>query len=441
MPGSTTGLYGAVLEWVYQLLGSSGSKATLKRLAVGVTGLICSEAGTVSKVSQAVAELGISEAKEPSIARRLLRLLADPAIDPDRVLLPAFRALLPQVLDGLVKAHEVNARTVRPAEHERFTRLRLVIDETSDKDAVHLLVVGLYYQGVVVPLGVRAWPQNQPIEEDAWWGALGSLLWDVHSVLPATLRNHVVLLADRGYSYPRMVDLLRSLNWAWVIRMTGTVHVRFDDGREQAVRDLVPRRGQTWHKEAPLDQAASPTEPVRVFKKAGWRQATVTAIWLPDQAQPWILLSNLPSSKDRLAEYAQRWSIERLFLCWKGHGWNIERGRIHDAVRFARLVSVMIFATWWRIALVLPAVEQQLAQLGGRPLRPIQLHLPFVQCPLPQSDQRPWLAKFSLFSWSMRVLRTFSPRFDSPPCTWLFPWFDESLTWSQRCTTTRSAPT
>jgi len=43
-----------------------------------------------------------------------------------------------------------------PGQHARFRPLRLIVDETSQEDAVHLLVVGLWYQGLVLPLAFES---------------------------------------------------------------------------------------------------------------------------------------------------------------------------------------------------------------------------------------------------------------------------------------------
>jgi hypothetical protein len=397
-----------------------------------VTGLVAGEPATVSGLSQTLQGQAISPAREPSIARRLLRLLEEPALDPATLLPDVFRALLPTVLAGVLASHAVSARTTSAAHHGRFGRLRLVVDESSDEDAVHLLVVGLWYQGLVLPLAVRVWPQNTPLPEGEYWSALGSLLWEVYAVLPPELRDHVLLLADRGYGQPRLVDLATALGWAWILRLNGQVRVQFPDGAQAPLRELTPHPGTVWGAgpATPLDTLPpDPGAPVAVFKKAGWRRAQVVAVWLAEQPEPWLLLTNQPARAERLAEYAQRWAIERLFLSWKSHGWNLEAGRVRDTARLGRLVSGLVLATWWRIALALPAAARELAHLTAPP-RTYQLPLPFA---LPEGDARPWPAKFSLFTWGRKVVAETACRWVAPPAEWTFPAW-EALTWPQRCT-------
>jgi hypothetical protein len=421
-----------MLHWVVDHLGEQGyAQPCCKRLAVMVTGLVAGEPATVSGMSQTLKRQAISPAKEPSIARRLLRLLEEPALDPVRVLPDVFRALLPTVLAGVRAAHQVSQRTQSAAHHACFGRLRIVVDETSDQDAVHLLVVGLWYQGLVLPLAVRVWSQNTPLPEGEYWSALGSLLWEVSAVLPPELRDHVLLLADRGYGQARMVELATALGWAWILRLNGQVRVQFPDGTETPLRELTPRPGTVWGvgQTTPLEALPpDPQAPLAVFKKAGWRRAQVVAVWLTDQPEPWLLLTNQPARAERLAEYAQRWAIERLFLSWKSHGWDLETGRVRDAARLGRLVSGLVLATWWRIALALPEAAREMAHLATAP-RAYQLPLPFTP---PTGDARPWPAKFSLLSWGRKVVAETACRWIAPPTEWRFPDWD-TLTWPQRC--------
>jgi Transposase DDE domain len=424
-------LYQTVLQQVEDQLVTQGYPQPLcKRLALVVTGLTAGAPATVSGLSQTLHGLHITEAAEPSIARRLLRLLDDPRLDPSRLLPDLFAPLLPQLLAGVIAAHATNAATTTAAQHARFGRLRVVVDESSQEDAVHLLVVGLWYQGLVLPLAVRTWAQNTPLEEDAWWSALGSLLWEVHRLLPPPLRDHVLLLADRGYGHPRLLDLATALHWAWVVRVSGQVRVRLPDGTICPLRTLVSAPGRTWSRDSgyPTSSADAPDAPLAVFKKAGWRRVQVVALWLTGQTEPWLLLTNLPARVARLAEYAQRWAIERLFLTWKSHGWDLEAGRVRDAARVGRLVTALVLASWWRVAIALPEATRQLAALGVRPARPYQLRLPFA----PPTDPRPWAGKFSLLSWGARVIAQSDCRRECPPQDWSLPDWDAPA-WSLRC--------
>ena len=63
------------------------------------------------------------------------------------------------------------------------------------------------------------------------WTQVGGLLWEARALLPPELRDHVLLLADRGYGLPRMIDLCQSLGWGWLLRIQGQTRVQLPDGQ------------------------------------------------------------------------------------------------------------------------------------------------------------------------------------------------------------------
>ena len=435
MPGAPSIPLAEMMEqWVMEALQDEGyPRPACKQVALVLTGLVAGEPATVSGLSRTLASRGLAAAQEPSITRRLLRLLAEHHLDPDRLLPAIFRRYLPELLAGLVAAHTANMGC-SPVQHARFRPVRLVVDETSQDDAVHLLVIGLWYQGMVLPVAVRAWPQNTPLPPDAYWSALGSLCWEVHTLLPPVLRDHVLLLADRGYDTPRLLDVLNGVGWAWVLRSNGQVQVQQPDGTTCPLRTLVPAPGRSWACRRAWPEADRDPEAVLgVFRKAGWRSCRVVGVWLPGQSEPWLLLTNLPARRARLAEYAQRWAIERLFLAWKSHGWQLEAGRIRDAVRLGRLASGLVLATWWHLACAQPVADAELERLAGRPLRgPRQLALPFAGPTAARPDRRPWAAKFSLLTWGRRAVQAVDCATSTPPLDWTFPnWAAPS--WPRQC--------
>ncbi len=155
-----------------------------------------------------------------------------------------------------------------------------MIDETSHTDQVHLLVAGLAYRGIVVPLLVRARAQNTPLPDGAYRAQVQALLSDVRELLPPEVRTRVLLIADRGFGTPWMLDLLATLGWGWLLRVQGQPHVRLRDGSIRSLQSLTPHPGTTWFgafdpdtapATDPPDEMDSP--PIDVFQTAGWRQS------------------------------------------------------------------------------------------------------------------------------------------------------------------------
>jgi len=182
---------------------------------------------------------------------------------------------------------------------------------------------------------------------------------------------------------------------------------------------------------------------VAVFKAAGWRASQVVAAWAPGADEPWLLVTSLAPTSERLREYAERWGIERLFLSWKSHGWDLEACGVHDPVRLGRLVSGLVLATSWRLAAGVLAATQHLADLHARaqrrqrrqrrrPHAVRQLPLPLDAGLLPhQGASRPYAAKCSLFTQGTTVCHTTPCRFQTPPVLWHFPEWHAPI-WSRQ---------
>jgi hypothetical protein len=387
IPPQQRPLYESVLTWVSERLATRGYPRPLcKRLALLVTGLVAGEGATLSGVTSTVHGLAITPAKEESVARRVLRLIDDGRLDPETVLPALFGELVPTLVADALRAHAANAGS-GTRQHRRFMALRVIVDETSKADQVHVLVAGLAYRGLVLPLAVRTWPQHGGLPDGAYWTAVGGLLWTVHRLLPPELRDHVLLVADRAYGIARMLELGASLDWAWLVRVQWQTRVLRRDGSICAIRDLVPRPGALWlgHYDPPATRDGQPASaddcedlagaapaagaaaaPVAVFRVTGWRASQVVAAWPVGEAEPWLLVTSLPGTRARLRDYAQRWAIERLFLSWKTHGWHLDTCGLSDPVRLGRLLTGLVVATLWRLAAALP-VAQQARRARGRP--------------------------------------------------------------------------
>jgi hypothetical protein len=429
VPPSDLPLYLEVLDWVTTKLRPAGlPKPFCKRLAVIISGLVASEKATIGELATAIEALTISEAKAESIARRLQRSVQDARLDPS--LLPIiFRPLLPELLRSHLLAHAANAHS-SDFHHQRFIAIVIVLDESSQNEHVHLAVAGVPIGGMVVPLAVRTWPQNVPLPEGEYWTQITGLLQEIQNMLPPELRDHVLLTGDRLYGVPRMLDILIALDWAWLLRVQGQTQVRQQDGTCQPIRALVPKPGMHWSGGFTGELASETFEPesVGVFKAAGWRRSQVVAVWAEGEAEPWLLVTSLSATLARVAEYAQRWAIERLFLSWKSHGWDIEASGIHDPQRLGRLLTGLAIATLWRLAMALPRALQHLADLGRRVARsPRQLPLPGFS-----AEPRPWAAKFSLFTWGANVAKAAPLASRTPALCWQLPYW-EGRTWKETC--------
>lgn len=413
--------YPSIFTWLRERLpGRRYAKPACKRLAILVSGLLVKPTCTLGALAAGVEGLAVSDAGAESIHRRLRRLLHDERMDPATILPELFRQVLPELLASLREQAARHPSRKRPL-------VRIIVDETSHTDRVHMLVAGLAYRGIVVPLLVRTWQQNTPQPEGAYHLELHALLQDIYQLLPAELRTRVLLIADRGYGTARMIDLLVTLGWHWLLRVQGQTYVRLPDGSTHALRDLTARPGLTWF--GPVDPHAPTTAdhpdppPVHVFQTAGWRQTQVVAVWALGTAEPWLLLTSLNPSRVAVLEYTRRWSIERLFLSWKSHGWHLEASQVRDPARFGRLLSGMVIATLWRLAAGVAQAEKHLATLRRRALRQLGVP-PSAEHPPTTPLPRPYAAKRSLFTQGIDCWQRINGRLEIPPLLWSFPDWD-----------------
>src|SRR5206468_1731501 len=174
-----------------------------------------------------------------------------------------------------------------------------------------------------------------------------------------------------------------------------------------------------------------------VFKAAGWRASQVVAAWAPGADAPWLLLTSLNPTPACLREYARRWGIERLVLCWKSHGWDLEASRVLDPARLGRLLTGLVLATLRRLAAGVLDAAAHLADLrrratahAGPPRAVRQLPLPLDadRRPRPHAG-RPHAAKRSLFTRGTDTWEAIAGKRETPPLRWQFPDWD-APTWA-----------
>jgi hypothetical protein len=124
------------------------------------------------------------------------------------------------------------------------------------------------------------------------------------------------------------------LGWHYVLRVQGSVRVRpADGGAERSARDLAPHKGARWFGSG------------RVFKKAGWREASVVAVWEEPCKEPWLLVTDLPASFRRCQGYCRRTWCEQLHRDEKSQGFNWQRSRVREPGHARRRLLAMALAT------------------------------------------------------------------------------------------------
>ena len=232
---------------------------------------------------------------------------------------------------------------------------------------------------------------------DAYWRYLDQVLAEVAPLLP--LGVPVVVVADRAYDVVAMVDRLSAYGWSWVIRLKANGQTRFRDrtGREWAVRDLlgrhVPTAGRRWKGRGQL------------FKAAGWRPASLVALWERGQDERLAVITDQPPMWQVLGWYGRRFWIEPSFRTDKRKGWQWEQSHVRDLAHQERLVLAMAWASLITLCLGDAQAQAQVAAIQARPTPP-------------RPGRWPQHARASLFTLGVQALRAWLYGCPQVPLRW-----------------------
>ena len=343
---STLGVYQQVKHWIARYLDEGVDESSCERLALLVTGMIGARSASPARVARALHRLGLRDAKVESLERQIRRLENDPEIE----VTTCFERF----------AHW---RLI----YGRPRRLLLIVDPTWQEDRVVMASVAIWYRGRALPLAWTTWPANVALQGKSFWERMGALLQRAAELLPQGIP--VICMADRAFGAPAFMDLLKELGWHYVLRVQGQTVFQDCLGREYSVQSLVPIPGLRAKRAG------------RVFKKSGWRTASVVAYWNGRFRSPLCLVSDLPPDWGLIELYRRRYPIKALFRDYKSAGWHWEQGQVKDPQHLERLLIGMALATW--IVLMVGT------QVAGETLKISSTG---------HRHTRPWEAKFSLFT-------------------------------------------
>jgi hypothetical protein len=336
-------------------------------------GMLHAKSSAPARIAQALKELGLTHATQPdSIERRIRRIENDPELVASLCVHPLARQRL---LLG------------RPRE------LLLIVDPTTQDDRLVLVTLAAWYRGRALPLVWAVWPGNTPLQGDRFWTRIAALLDTVAPLLPVGVP--ITWLADRAFGTPMFTDLLMAHGWHYVVRVQGQTHCRDRVGRERACRDLIRRPGQR----AKLRGT--------VFKKHGWRDASVVVYWGRRHRDPVCIVSDLGAHWHLLAVYRRRFPIEALFRDYKSSGWQWEQGQVTDIQHVEHLLVGMALATWVAISVGTQVATELLRQPPTGLRRTI-----------------PWMGKRSLFTLGLHRLGEWINAPQPTAFTWLFTDWD-----------------
>ena len=279
---SASEVYHQVRKLIRAHIDFQVDESTFERIALLVRGMIQAKSASPAKVAKAVEKLKLSGASAESHERRIRRLENDPEMKASLCFHPFARAHL---------------RYGRPEE------LHLILDPTTQEDKIVMVSVAVWFRGRALPLAWAIWAGNTVMEGEGFWKRIERLLDEVAALLPSQVS--VTMMADRAFGCPAFIDLIVKHNWHYVIRVQGQTVCRDRLGRERSVQSLVPYRNQR------IKLCA------QVFKKNGWRSASVVAYWGRPHEKPLCLVSDLKPGWSLIGLYRRRYPIEAHFRDYK----------------------------------------------------------------------------------------------------------------------------
>lgn len=323
----------------------------LDRLTLMTLGMIQAENAAPAKIATAGQALSARGTQAESVERRLRRIVRDDRIDAKSCHQPIVKAILAN--SGL-------------------EALCLIVDPSLQEDRVVRVSINAWYRGRSLPLVWTIWPANRPLEGDGFWERIDALLSEVAKLLPAGIQ--VTVLADRAFGTPAFTDRVAKRGWHWIVRLQGQTRCRDRCGRERSVVDLVRGKGQRRKMRG------------QVFKKTGWREASMVVYWGRRHRTPLCLATDLPPDWEVMALYRHRFPIEPTFRDDKAYGWHWEQIQIQNLAHLQVLLVGMALATC--LTLLVGALQAAA----------------YLACP-PSGKRhtRPWPAKYSLFQLGLRL--------------------------------------
>lgn len=262
--------------------------------------------------------------KPPSVRRRMERLLANPRLDAPAAMLQLSGSIL----------RDWGGR-----------KLLLILDETPKSNDLRCMRLSVAYRKrTLTLLSICYLPDRppKPMPRLIRW-----MLREVAARLPEDVT--VTLLADRGLCWPTIIRQCQRLRWHYLMRLQSGTRLRLADGSQRAASELATRRGTRWF-----------GQNVRIFKKARWLRANVTAVWEEQTQEPWLLVSDSPASYAACRSYCKRSWCEQSHRDEKSHGINWQNSQVNDPEHAQRLVLLMALASLLCIATGATAIKRGL---------------------------------------------------------------------------------
>jgi hypothetical protein len=284
-----------------------------KTLAICVQGIVQAGTAVMQKVAETLGEYLDSDTKIVSHEKRLQRFSENERIEVDACWKTFLATILPSFLGK---------------------KVTLVFDPTPYTDQETIVYLGLLVYGRVLPIAWRIMPQQEEWEE-AQWEVVEALFAQVAPYLKGA---ECMLLADRGLSCLELIRLCQQQGWHYVLRIKQAEWMRkkyrhsYQDWVQ--IHQYIKKEGDQWYGQ------------VLLWKEHQF-QTGISICWEEGYEEPWILVSDLPASHQRVRDYRKRMKVEATFQDQKSRLLEIEQCRFKKREHLHRWLFVVFLAIWW----------------------------------------------------------------------------------------------
>ncbi len=233
--------------------------------------------------------------------------------------------------------------------------LILVIDRTTIRADLNILLIGVAFRGRVLPL---VWKVQQKqgsfqlryvqaaLRFIAWWTPARAAMW---------------VVGDREFQDVALQIFVRdTLHWHFVQRVDQNLWI-YPRGRRAFKLNtcgLQPGQFRSFGR-------------VRITRQRfGWVE--LIGYWQPAEDEPWYLISDRTLGRQAVGVYRRRFWIEEMFRDFKSHGWDLEASRLRSPARLERLLLIIALAYVWLVnigvAVVKRGLRYRLDRRAGRTL-------------------------------------------------------------------------
>lgn len=282
----------------------------LRNFAQMAAGIFQSRSVHLRRIAERIPGMATTNSK----IRQLSRFLNNPAIRVRSWYAPVARRLLNDAAS-------------------RELTIRLIVDGTKVGFGHQLLMVAIAYRRRAIPLA-WTWVKGARGHSSAY--KQRALLAYVRSLIPDGA--DVSLVGDSEFGSIEVLRCLARWGWRYVLRQKAN-HLVQRSGQTTWERfgDLVKRGQRVWLTSALLTRRHA-------------YSANLLAYWQRGEKEPWLLATNMPTSRATLRAYKKRMWLEEMFGDFKKHGFDLESSHLHHFLRLSRLTLIVALLYLWLLA-------------------------------------------------------------------------------------------